>query len=378
MVLTSGTLGNRYWKLVEDFGRALAPFEHERTVEYEAVSHEGVLGYCDGEPMELQTDLAWIGSHDATKVIMVISGTHGIEGFFGSEAIHRLLGSSVTKDLSEDVAFLFVHNLNAWGVASWRRVCEGNQDLNRNFAAHPHPSASNINPDYGAFSDLVVPRGGVTANAWGQLDAKLQEVGMGPALKAIASGQNMDPNGLFFAGWAAASARMAYVQVLRNLPKNVQELVVIDLHSGLGPFGVGTLGSAVTDLSDPQLARAKKIFGDAIDTPLANAGGGVIDYEAKGDLLSFTAECLPSIEITAVVLEFGVLPPDQALRALCAEASWHAYGSLPGYEGPGFNEAKQLLANAFYPSADRAWDWWAMVQPRTIEVVSQALGGLSS
>ena len=42
---------------------------------------------------ELSTDVAWLGPPDAGRVLVTISGTHGVEGFFGSatqiEWLHR-------------------------------------------------------------------------------------------------------------------------------------------------------------------------------------------------------------------------------------------------------------------------------------------------
>ena len=35
---------------------------------------------------ELAIDLAWLGPHDARRVLVLISGTHGVEGYQGSAA----------------------------------------------------------------------------------------------------------------------------------------------------------------------------------------------------------------------------------------------------------------------------------------------------
>ena len=39
----------------------------------------------------LYTDTAWLGDRAASKVLMVLSGTHGVEGYFGSGVLTGLL-----------------------------------------------------------------------------------------------------------------------------------------------------------------------------------------------------------------------------------------------------------------------------------------------
>ena len=45
-----------------------------------------VLGTHGPEGGELATDVAWLGARNARKVLVTISGTHGVEGFWVGDA----------------------------------------------------------------------------------------------------------------------------------------------------------------------------------------------------------------------------------------------------------------------------------------------------
>ncbi|MGR9072843.1 MAG: DUF2817 domain-containing protein, partial [Gammaproteobacteria bacterium] len=92
---------------------------------------------CDGEGPygeELVTDTVLLGDPDAQRVLVVIGGTHGIEGFAGSAIqidLLRLMSAGRIK-LFGDISFLLIHALTPWGYAWLRRCDAGGVDLNRN------------------------------------------------------------------------------------------------------------------------------------------------------------------------------------------------------------------------------------------------------
>jgi polar amino acid transport system ATP-binding protein len=79
----------------------------------------------------LATDVAWFGPAEASRLVVVISGTHGVEGAYGS-ACQTAWASRMPK-LPADTAVMMIHLINPWGTAWSRRVNEDNVDLNRNF-----------------------------------------------------------------------------------------------------------------------------------------------------------------------------------------------------------------------------------------------------
>src|SRR5580704_16955440 len=105
---------------------------------------------------ELATDVAWFGPRTAEKVLVMVSGTHGVEGFCGSGAQVDWLTRGEAASLPAGVAALLVHAINPYGFAWLRRVTEENVDLNRNwldFASNRRPE----NPGYDELADAAVP-----------------------------------------------------------------------------------------------------------------------------------------------------------------------------------------------------------------------------
>ncbi len=102
----------------------------------------------------LAIDVASVGPEDADAVLLIVSGTHGVEGFTGSALQHHWLDRH-EGDRPDDVRVVLLHAFNPYGFSWVRRVNEDNVDLNRNFIdwAQPPPA----NEDYGGIAHLLVP-----------------------------------------------------------------------------------------------------------------------------------------------------------------------------------------------------------------------------
>lgn len=81
----------------------------------------------------LATDILRLGPATAPKALIIVSGTHGIEGYCGSACQRAILQSGTCTRLPPGVRVYLVHALNPFGFAMGRRVDEHNVDLNRNF-----------------------------------------------------------------------------------------------------------------------------------------------------------------------------------------------------------------------------------------------------
>ncbi len=87
----------------------------------------------------LSTDVARLGPDDASRVVVTISSTHGVEGYCGSGFQVDWLASVGAAGLPKDTAAVFVHAINPYGFAWTRRVTEEGNDLNRNYVDHSKP-----------------------------------------------------------------------------------------------------------------------------------------------------------------------------------------------------------------------------------------------
>ena len=295
---------------------------------------------------ELAIDVAELGPADANDAVLVVSGTHGVEGYAGSALQSRWL-TKATGDRPEHVRLVMVHALNPHGFAWVQRVNEDNVDLNRNFIDWDKPPPTN--PGYDDLADDLVPK------RW---DAQTQEqtaaslldhlgrLGAAEAQSVISGGQYSHPQGIFYGGdgptWSNRWLRAWAPAELATC----QRLVVIDLHTGLGPWGHGEfivhLGSA-----DPGYRRAAEMWGD-VKSPLV---GDTVSSSLTGDWLDAFDHVLPNVEITSTALEFGTVDPITVLQALRADAWLRAHGDPTGPDAP----AVRAMVRAAFADDDPAW-----------------------
>src|SRR6185436_12254685 len=104
----------------------------------------------------LSTDVARLGPDDASRIVMTISSTHGVEGYCGSGFQVDWLASVGAAGLPRDTAAVMVHAINPYGFAWTRRVTEEGNDLNRNYVDHARPYP--VNEGYLEIADWLIPK----------------------------------------------------------------------------------------------------------------------------------------------------------------------------------------------------------------------------
>ena len=87
---------------------------------------------------DLIVDVALLGAQDPRNLLVLISGTHGVEGFCGSGCQIGYLADQLYEALSSTTGLLLVHALNPFGFAWLRRVNEDNIDLIAIFMTFPN------------------------------------------------------------------------------------------------------------------------------------------------------------------------------------------------------------------------------------------------
>lgn len=317
----------------------------------------------------LSTDVALFGPRDAEKMLVLISGTHGVEGFCGSGAQVDLLRRGELAALPGGLGVLMVHAANPYGFAWLRRTNEDNVDLNRNWIDFDQPLPSN--PGYEAIRDAVCPPEWNEASRAAS-DAAIAEVNRtgGPkaAQQAIAGGQYGNPAGLFFGGSAPSWSRRTQTALFVEYLAKSRAVGIIDYHTGLGPWGYGE--RIVTSRhGSAGFERAARWFGCAITSP---AGGTSESTDVAGDGLSAAPKLLPEAEITAMALEYGTYPIPVTLTALQADAWLHAHGDVAS---PAGRQIKQAMRDAFYGDTP---DWKGMVVGQSMQAYRQAVAGLTT
>ncbi|MGY3361743.1 hypothetical protein ACVWZK_008406 [Bradyrhizobium sp. GM0.4] len=104
---------------------------------------------------QLSTDVAWFGDRRARSVAILISATHGVEGYCGSAAQLDWVAERGYDRLKSDEAMLLIHALNPYGFAWDRRVTQEGCDLNRNFVDFADTPPDNA--AYDLLADSFVP-----------------------------------------------------------------------------------------------------------------------------------------------------------------------------------------------------------------------------
>ena len=152
---------------------------------------------------DLTIDVAILPGGSPDRTLLVSSGIHGVEGFFGAAVQLRALQDWASRPGRKHagVRCVMVHALNPFGFAWRRRVNEDNVDLNRNLLL-PGESFSGSPAGYAALEGLLNPRH--VPSRWEPVRLEFMVAiarhGM-PAIKqSVASGQYDFPHGLFYGG----------------------------------------------------------------------------------------------------------------------------------------------------------------------------------
>ncbi len=320
---------------------------------------------------ELAVDAAWFGPSDASQVLVLISGTHGVEGYCGSGAQVDWLRREEFKVLPADMGVLMIHAINPYGFAWTRRVNEDNVDLNRNWVDFSEPLPPN--PGYVELAENLCPSEWTaeaqeaTARNMAAWQASHGAQGAADFRQAVTGGQYTHPLGLFFGGSGPSWSRRTQTAIFQKYLTRAKRVGVIDYHTGLGPCGYAER-LTVFPLEEPEFRRAAAWFGAAVTS---TKSGTAASKDVSGDNISGSAALLPHAEFTGIGFEVGTVPMPQVLQALRADAWLHAYGDPQSEQG---RQIKAQIRAAFNCETD---SWKGMVAGQSLLSCRQAIAGLS-
>ena len=159
--------------------------------------------------------------------------------------------------------------------------------------------------------------------------------------------------------------------MLRDHGRTARKLAWIDLHTGLGPSGVGERIFACKD-DKAAFARASEWWGGKGATPVTSIYDGSSTSAFLTGLMWMSAyqEC-PQAEYTGLAMEYGTLPFPQVTQALRAE---HWLNKHPEAPADLAKQIKQQMLDAFYTDTD-VWKEQIISQAR--QSMFQAVDGLS-
>ena len=308
--------------------------------------------------LELSTDFLRLGPTDAERALILVSGTHGAEGFAGS-AIQCAWLAAHGGQLPDNLAVVMVHGLNAFGFAHLRRVNENNVDLNRNFidheADHPHNDGYAKVAHFLAVNRLDGPEREAADKELLRLGVEMGHMNI---MRAI-GGQYDDAEGMFYGGRVPSWSNRALREYLPKMLPNVKLAAYVDIHTGLGPSGYGSpMCYHLPKSADYNLAKAW--WGGDVTAAAAKINHGKTGVGAMEALMGARVICL--------TLEFGTLPFDGILPALQDEHAWWWHHRD--------RDGSTIKANfkAAFCRDDREWE--SQIIERGLQIAAASIEGL--
>jgi hypothetical protein len=302
-------------------------------------------------------------------LVVLSSGVHGIEAYAGSAIQTMFFEELLPKIDRAHTGIFLVHSLNPFGFKHHRRGTEANINLNRNFFAKPelyqrkneasremHDKFVQKTPVTSARSHLLqqmrMENGGVLFGAGN--DA----VSLDRLVKAVAPGQFDSPENLEYGGTKPEPQSQALIDWLKAQMPVYRDIVLLDLHTGLGKRGrLHLLGSGNADEINQELFH--QLFKPEADKEFYEFTSADADgfYDTYGTLNGiFPQLAHPKQRVCAVTMEFGTLGHDNDAQ-LESMNRWliDHQGLLYGYANTALQaKAESEFLEKFYPN-DNHW-----------------------
>jgi hypothetical protein len=331
-------------------------------------SHTNPAKGPDGE--DCVTDVAWIGPENARKLLILVSGTHGIEGYAGSGCHVAWLNERwFARTAPKDTAVLLIHAINPHGFAWGRRANEDNIDLNRNFVdpARPRPA----NPDYEAIREHIDP------TEWAEPSLGLHNAAIARFIKrdthdvtckAMHGGQYVNPKGTFYGGTGPTWSNRLFRELVARHAARAEQVAIIDYHTGGGVFGFCDL--FIDD--DHAGARTRDWFAQvSVISEDKAAHGKDAQSETPGNLFYSLPDILPGKPMTLCLVELRT-GESGGYDVIRAENWLYQHGDPRSAQGIALRAEMREL---FYPARPQ---WKVMQVYQSNAMLTEALCGLGA
>lgn len=349
----------------QDYGQSRTSFLHE------AKKHEGTQKLhqwkvpCKTD-QNLFVDALYLPALKMKKrLFILISGTHGLEGYAGSGVQQLFLQEFLNKMDRSETGCLVVHSLNPYGFKYHRRGTEAGINLNRNCSVESSFFQSENKKSLELAAQFIPTQAVISETSYLLKTMKKNEsavhfdtVSMDDFVKVVGLGQFHDPKGLEYGGTAPEPQIASLIHLLKELIPQYGDIVHLDLHTGLGERGrLHLLVDGQAEALHPQLFAEilqPDLDKEVYDFTDSNEPGF---YKTRGATNNLIAELVsPGQRACALTLEFGTL--GHSLEAqLESLNSWmlEHQGLLYGYFNKPLEErVRGLYLERFFP-ADMQW-----------------------
>jgi len=357
----AGSFSNTYTEARQKF----LSLTSERKAKLVSEIHPTARG-AQGE--DLAMDLATFGDPDAEKTLILVSGTHGQEGFLGSA-----LQVDFLRDLQipKGVNVVALHALNPWGFSHLSRTDDANIDVNRNFTDYGVPySQDELYPTL--FRALCPDDWTEETIEWsGIREALARDYGVKRMVTAIGGGQIVEPTAMNYVGKGPSWSRTTVENLLPKALAKARKVGFIEWHTGLGRFGelshicMMAPGSPGYERVFSWLSEeARSSWSASMDF----TGGVTPDY--RGWFSAWLPSIAPRTEWAGLVVEVGTYDVIAVVDALRMDR-WLKFGR--GRSTVSREEIRKTMMERLYPVAP---EWRAAALRNGIDAQARVLKGL--
>jgi len=307
---------------------------------------------------DLTIDFCYIpGQSEKSKLLIISSGIHGIEGFTGSAIQNMLMDQFNNPEIFSGTGILIIHAMNPFGFRNMRRVTENNVDLNRNCDTDKALFSSE-NQGYSELKEFLNPQNkanpGSTGNKFFLLTAieKLVQKSMKALRQAVLQGQYQYPDGLYFGGKDFEPQVKSVTPILIKYAAEYESVMNIDLHTGYGELGILHLFPNPVDNPDIKTEMERIFSGYAI-----NWGDSDDFYTINGAFSDYIGALMPGKFFIPMTFEYGTLNSQTTLGSIHSIHNMilENQGFHYGYKNAAAEEKiGQTFRKMYYPSSE-AW-----------------------
>ena len=348
----------------EEARRLFCVTARQHGAEMSSYSHPALEGPA-GE--ELAVDVACFGQACASKALLIVSGTHGLEGFLGSAAQIAWMKAWSGRELPADTRVVLVHAINPWGFAHLSRTTENNVDLNRNFI--DYRAALPENAGYAAMHEQLLGPDWTKeriAQAQQAMEDYAAKHGNDALFDTLARGQYTHADGLNYGGTAPEWSHKILQTIVKTHLASVRKLAFIDWHTGVGEYGEPFF-LCFNEEGGALQARAAQWWGESRIRGQLPHGRARPNYQ--GLLFHGVQSFLRDAEMCGAVIEFGTR--GWHMRRMLRLDLWlkfHADKRQPSY-----SMLQADLLDSFCP-VDQIWRDGCL--QHAAEITEQAMQGL--
>ena len=240
----------------------------------------------------------------STKLHILISGTHGVEGYAGSAIQFKTLENILNKlKCSSDtpISYLMIHALNPYGYRNNRRCTKNNIDLNRNYLEsnnfyerdYPYQIFKLVSTYLYSFSFIYL------------FFSILFKYGYTKAREYVVKGQYRYKEGLFYGG----NKKEKNITILENLLSTIdytpyKDIFIFDIHTGLGNYGNLSVmvfqEETVKILKNLPYNKHTKLINMNINNMYKESKGSIVD-----GIYNYLSKKEKSHNINPIILEYG-------------------------------------------------------------------------